>query len=75
MTMTVNTYASKKELKEAVGQPLRYEETSLFGEEYTPDGVLTVARRPHLAVAAGLPRGREFFARVHMSNGLIVKVE
>ena len=70
MTMTVNTYASKKDLKASVGAALRYEETSLFGAEYKPDGVLTVARRPHLAGG-----GREFFARVHMADGLITKVE
>jgi hypothetical protein len=31
-------YKTKKELKAAVGQPLHYEETSMFGEEYRPNG-------------------------------------
>ena len=33
MTMIFD-YATKKELKENIGKPLRYEETSIFGEEY-----------------------------------------
>ena len=65
MTMIVH-YASKKELKAAVGEPLRYTETSMFGPEYRDDGTLTVARRPHLQGG-----GREFFANVVMKEGLI----
>ena len=68
MTLVVN-YPSKKNLKECIGQPLRYTETSLFGPEYRSDGVLTVANRPHIT---GL--GREFFAQVTMRDGQIVKV-
>ena len=68
MTMIVY-YKSKKELKEQVGKPLRYIETSMFGPEYNPDGMLTVANRPHIT---GM--GREFFANVYMEAGLIKKV-
>lgn len=68
MTMVVY-YKSKKELKEQVGKPLKYVETSLFGPEYRDTGILTVANRPHIT---GL--GREFFAQVHMENGIIKKV-
>ncbi len=68
MTMLVH-YATKKELKAAIGQPLKYTETSIFGEEYTPNGELVVARRPHLQGG-----GREFFARVTMKNGKIEAV-
>ena len=68
MTLVV-VYPSKKVLKEEVGKPLRYIETSLFGPEYRPDGMLTVANRPHIT---GL--GREFFAQVYMEAGLIKKV-
>lgn len=68
MTLVVK-YPSKKELKAKIGEPLRYIETSLFGPEYRPDGVLTVANRPHIT---GM--GREFFANVTMENGLIKKV-
>ena len=67
--MLLAIYPSKKALKESIGAPLHYQETSLFGPEYKPDGQLTVANRPHLS---GI--GREFFAQVTMRNGLIVKV-
>lgn len=68
MTLIVR-YPSKKELKSYIGKPLWYIETSLFGPEYRPDGVLTVANRPHIT---GM--GREFFANVTMENGIIKKV-
>jgi hypothetical protein len=69
MTLLVN-YPTKKDLKAAIGQPLDYIETSIFGPEYQPTGFLTVAYRPtyqHLG-------GREYFARVTMIDGRIVKV-
>ena len=69
MTLVVK-YPSKKALKESVGKPLRFIETSLFGLEYRPNGFLTVANRPHIT---GL--GKEFFANVTMANGLIEKVK
>jgi len=68
MTLVVK-YPSKKELKEHVGKPLRYIETSMFGEEYRSNGMLTVANRPHIT-----GQGREFFANVYMKDGLIEKV-
>ena len=68
--MIVFRYASKKELKENIGKPLKYLETSLFGEEYVSDGMLTGANRPHIT---GL--GREFFAQVTMENNLIKAVK
>ena len=67
--MIVFNYSSKKELKENVGQPLNYIETSMFGEEYIRDGWLTGANRPHIT-----GNGREFFARILMHEGLIAKV-
>lgn len=67
--MMLALYPSKKALKENIGQPLKYEETSMFGAEYRADGTFTVANRPHLT---GL--GREFFAQITMKNGLIEKV-
>lgn len=69
MTLVVK-YPSKKSLKENIGNRLRYIETSLFGPEYTDNGMLTVANRPHIT---GL--GREFFAQVWMENGVIAKVK
>jgi hypothetical protein len=68
--MLVFNYESKKALKESIGKPLRYIETSMFGAEYKPDGVLTGANRPHIT-----GRGREFFANVTMQDGLIKAVK
>ena len=68
--MLVFVYPSKKILKENIGKPLRYIETSLFGPEYRRDGTLTGANRPHIT---GM--GREFFANVEMENGLIKSVK
>jgi len=65
MTLIAN-YPSKKNLKEHIGQPLRYIETSFFEPEYYDNGVLTVANRPHIT-----GQGREFFAQVTMDDGLI----
>jgi hypothetical protein len=69
MTLVVK-YPSKKALKESIGKPLRFIETSLFEPEYRPNGFLTAANRPHIT---GL--GKEFFANVTMANGLIEKVK
>jgi len=63
-------YASKKELKSAIGQKLKYTEPSIFGPEYTPDGTFCAARRPHLQGG-----GREFFAQITMKDGLIAAVK
>jgi len=68
--MLIFNYDSKKQLKENIGKPLRYIETSLFGPEYRPNGMLTGANRPHIT-----GRGREFFANVTMENGLIKGVK
>ena len=76
MTMLLTGYASKKELKASIGEPLKYEETSFHylegggDPEYRSNGSFVGARRPHL-----LGGGREFFAQVTMENDLIVKVE
>ena len=66
----IATYPSKKVLKENIGKPLRYIETSLFGAEYRPDGILTVCNRPHIT---GI--GREWFGQVTMESGLIKGVK
>jgi len=68
--MLVFNYESKKALKENVGKPLRYIETSMFGPEYRDNGMLTGANRPHIT-----HKGREFFANVIMRDGLIVSVK
>jgi hypothetical protein len=67
--MMIVHYASKKELKTKIGEPLKYTETSMFGAEYTPNGTFCVARRPHLQGG-----GKEFFASVTMKDGKIAKV-
>ena len=58
-------YKSKKELKDSVGKPLMYNETSIFGEEYKADGKFCVA---------DYSPARKWFAQVTMKNGLIFKV-
>lgn len=68
--MLVVYYPSKRVLKESIGAPLNYSETSMFGVEFGLDRVLTVCNRPHIT---GFPR--EFFAQVTMKNGLIHKVQ
>ena len=68
--MMLLRYESKKELKASIGKPLRYSETSMFGEEYKETGTFSGARRPHLLGGTG----REFFASITMANGLIAKV-
>jgi len=63
-------YKSKKELKEQVGRPLDYTETSMFEPEYKPDGVIVGSNRSHTTNN----EGREFFAEVTLKNNLIKKV-
>jgi len=65
--MLVACYKTKKALKEAVGQALLYEETSLFGEEYRPDGTFPV-------VGPGAYE-RKWYAEVTMKGGKIHKVK
>jgi len=67
--MMIVHYESKKALKAAIGEPLKYTETSMHGDEYITNGALYVARRPHLQGG-----GREFFAEVMMKDGLIKSV-
>ena len=68
--MIIFNYKSKKELKTQVGEPLKFIETSMFGEEYRRDGYLVGANRPHIT-----GQGREFFAEITMKDGLIHKVK
>lgn len=68
--MLIIFYASKKVLKECIGQALRYRETSLFGQEYKDNGTFTASNRPGITGV----RGREFFALITMRDGLIEKV-
>jgi len=60
-------YKTKKELKASVGQRLRYVETSMFGEEFKPDGSNTV-------VGPDAFRERKWYATVVTKDGVITKV-
>lgn len=64
--MLVAKYKTKKELKESVGKELRFEETSMHGPEYKPDGSFGV-------VGPGAYE-RKWYAQVTMKDGLIQKV-
>jgi hypothetical protein len=70
--MMILNYESKKVLKESIGQPLKYTETSFFGEEYKRDGSFAGCNRPSLPEGTGT---REFFAEVFMQDGLIKDVK
>ena len=59
-------YKTKKALKENVGKPLRYTETSMFGAEYKENG--------KFCVVGPSPYDRKWYAEVTMENGLIKKV-
>ena len=64
-------YKSKKQMKENIGKPLRYTETSMFGPEYVDNGSITGSNRPQITGNGG----REFFAQVTMKDGLIASVK
>ena len=68
--MLIARYDTKKDCKSAIGKPLRYMETSMFGEEYRENGTLTVCNRPHIT-----RKGREWFGQITMENGLIKSVK
>lgn len=68
--MMILNYATKRDLKDAIGQTLKYTETSLFGTEYKADGRFYGCNRPQITGYK-----REFFASVTMKGGKILKVE
>ena len=70
--MMIFNYESKKQMKECIGQPLKYTETSFFGEEYESDGSFVGCNRPSLPEGTGT---REFFAEVTMVDDLISEVK
>ena len=75
--MMIVHYATKKALKESIGQSLKYEETSMFGPEFKSTGTFTGSNRPSIT-GIRTPKGgkaREFFARITMENGLIASVK
>lgn len=64
--MLAALYKTKKTLRENIGRPLKYSETSLFGCEFRDDGRLTVVGPSSYE--------RKWYATVTMENGLIKKV-
>ena len=68
--MLILNYKSKKELKSNIGKTLNYTETSMFGDEYKPNGVVVGSNRPY----STNNEGREFCAEVTLKNNLIKKV-
>lgn len=69
--MLIVYYPSKKALRECVGQPLNYKETSMFGDEFKRNGTFAASNRPALSGV----KGREFFASITMQDGLIAIVD
>ena len=69
--MMILNYKSKKQIKENIGQPLNYTETSIFGNEYKSNGVFVGSNRPQVTDN----EGREFFASVTIENDLIKSVK
>mgnify|MGYP000508799316 CR=1 FL=1 len=60
-------YPTKKALKENIGKPLKFIETSMFDAEYQENG--------KFAVVGPCPyTNRKWYAQVTMENGLIKKV-
>ena len=68
--MIVLNYESKKQLKDSIGQKLKYNDTSVFGPEYNENSILYGSNRPHLTGYK-----REFYAAVTLKNGIIEKVK
>lgn len=64
--MLVANYPTKIELKGSIGQPLRYEETSIFSPEYDGDG--------RICVVGPSAYKRKWYAEIIMENNLIKKV-
>ena len=59
-------YPTKKALKDAIGQPLKHQETCFHKDEYKATGVF--------AVVGPSPTNRKWFADVTMLNGKIASV-
>lgn len=61
-------YATKKDVKAAVGKRLRFVETSAFGAEYKENG-------DNLMVGPDAYNNRKWYATVTLKDGVIVKVK
>ena len=67
LAVAPDAYRTKKDLKMSVGNELKYEETSMFGEEYKSTGTF--------CIVGPSKDQRKWFATVTMHNGFIQKVE
>lgn len=67
MSLGASGYKTKKDLKAAVGNPLNYVETSMFGHEYKENGDVNV-------VGPCAFTKRTWYATVTMKDGKIAKV-
>jgi hypothetical protein len=65
--MGIRGFETKKQLKDAIGKPPRFIETSLFGAEYKGDGTYTV-------VGPDPYRSRKWYATITVVNEVITKV-
>lgn len=59
-------YPTKKALKESIGKPLNYGETSMFGQEFKPNGTFCVVGPSEY--------NRKWYAQVTMKDERILKV-
>jgi hypothetical protein len=64
--MLIADYPTNKALKESIGKPLKYRETSIFGPEYQMNGINCV-----VGPSEDDPR---WYAMVEVENGLIKSV-
>lgn len=62
------SYPTKKALRESIGKPLRYVETSMFGTEYLSNGTFCV-------VGPCAYTSRKWYASVTMENDKIKAVK
>ena len=58
-------YKTKKDLKNSIGQSLKFSETSIHGDEYRRNGVMTGCNHPK----------RSWFASIKMKDGKIESVK
>lgn len=73
--MIIVNYPSKKAMKECIGKPLDYTETSMFGAEVPLKGEKTVTGCNRPSINRFAEKGwREFFAQITVVDGIITKV-
>lgn len=70
--MIILEYPSKKYLKMAIGKPLKYQETSIFGPEVSANCTVVGSNRPALTNCG---YKREFYAQVTLRDGIILAVK